>query len=112
MCVFVCVCVCFILKCFNYSRHIVLGGERGHIAMLDRIESHLQCELFVDEAVRDVHFLHNHTMFAVAQRRYTYIYDRQGLELHRLKHHIDVHALDFLPFHYLLVSGIFFYILF
>lgn len=29
----------------------------------------------------------------------------QGVELHRLKQHIDPVALDFLPYHFLLVSG-------
>jgi hypothetical protein len=43
-------------------------------------------------------------MFAVAQKKYSYIYDSDGMELHCLKKHIDVHCLDFLPFHYLLVS--------
>ena len=83
----------------------MLGGERGHLALMDRLESQLHCELYVNESVRDVQFLHNHTMWAVAQHRYSYIYDKEGIELHRLKHHIDVRHLDFLPFHFLLVSG-------
>jgi U3 small nucleolar RNA-associated protein 7 len=38
----------------------------------------------------------------VAQRKYAYIYDQAGTELHRLEHMNTPLALDFLPFHFLL----------
>jgi hypothetical protein len=50
-------------------------------------------------------FLQNETMFAVAQKKYVYIYDKFGLELHCLRQHIDPLKLDFLRYHYLLVSA-------
>lgn len=43
-------------------------------------------------------------MYAVAQKKYTYIYDKNGVELHQLKPHINVNRLEFLPYHLLLVS--------
>ena len=43
-------------------------------------------------------------MFAVAQLKHTYIYDDSGVELHCLKSHNEPQILDFLPYHYLLVS--------
>jgi U3 small nucleolar RNA-associated protein 7 len=86
------------------GRHLALAGERGHIALFDRLTSRLHCELFVPEAVRDVQFLHNHTMFAVAQKRFTYIYDSAGTELHCIRPLIDCTRLDFLPYHYLLTA--------
>lgn len=40
----------------------------------------------------------------MAQKEYVYIYDNTGTELHRLSQHHRVSRLDFLPFHFLLVS--------
>jgi hypothetical protein len=39
----------------------------------------------VKETVRDVRFLHNELFFAAAQRKYVYIYDKRGIEVHCLK---------------------------
>ena len=61
-------------------------------------------EIQVRELVRDVQFLHNDTMYAVAQKKYTFLYDKTGLEMHCLKNHIEATKLDFLKFHFLLVS--------
>jgi U3 small nucleolar RNA-associated protein 7 len=86
------------------GRYFALAGERGHLALFDRLSSRLHCELFVNEAVRDVQFLHNSTMFAAAQKRFTYIYDSKGTELHCVRPLIDCTRLDFLPYHYLLAA--------
>lgn len=37
------------------------------------------------ETVRDATFLHNEQFFAAAQKKYVYIYDKRGLEVHCLK---------------------------
>mmetsp|Transcript_9500 Transcript_9500/g.26570 ORF Transcript_9500/g.26570 Transcript_9500/m.26570 type:complete len:604 (-) Transcript_9500:146-1957(-) len=85
--------------------HMVAGGRKGHIAMLACEGMQLSTELYVKETVRAVQFLHNYSMFAVAQKKYMYIYDHGGIELHCLKTHGAPSHLDFLPYHYLLVSG-------
>lgn len=49
-------------------------------------------------------FLQDQSFFAVAQKKYVFIYDRNGVELHRLKSHIEPTRLEFLPYHWLLAS--------
>lgn len=49
-------------------------------------------------------FLHDQSHFAVAQKKYVFIYDRDGVELHQLKSHIEPTRLEFLPYHWLLAS--------
>lgn len=87
------------------GRHVVLGGARGHLAVVEWQRSHLTCELQVKESVRDVCFLHSEAYFAAAQSKRAYIYDKRGVELHRLDAHAEPRALQFLPFHFLLASA-------
>ena len=56
------------------------------------------------ETTRDVKFLHNETFFAAAQKKYVYIYDKRGLEVHCLRDHERTTCLDFLRRFFLLVS--------
>ncbi len=86
------------------GRHLLLGGRQGHVAVIDALRMDVTRELHLREAVRDVSFLHHEGMFAVAQKKYVYIYDNQGLELHCLRGHIDPLHLQFLPYHFLLAS--------
>ena len=41
--------------------------------------------LQVKETTRDVKFLHNEMFFAAAQRKYVYVYDKRGIEIHCMK---------------------------
>jgi U3 small nucleolar RNA-associated protein 7 len=86
------------------GRHMLLGGRKGHIAMMDCMNYGLKCEMHLRETVRDVQFLMNENLFAVAQRKYAYIYDSGGMEIHCLRNHVQPNALEYLPYHYLLAS--------
>jgi U3 small nucleolar RNA-associated protein 7 len=44
-------------------------------------------------------------MFAVAQKKYLHIYDSQGIELHCMRDNLEPKLLDFLPYHFLLISA-------
>lgn len=56
------------------------------------------------ECARDVTFLQDQSFYSVAQKRNVFIYDRDGVEVHRLSNIIDPLRLEFLPYHWLLVA--------
>jgi len=94
-------------KC-EYSQtgmHLLLAGEKGHVALLDWNKSDLLTELQLKETVYDICFLHNETMFATAQKQNVFVYDKQGVEIHVIKHKHPAYCLQFLPYHFLLASG-------
>jgi len=87
------------------GNNLIVAGEKGHLSMIEWRDKNLICELKVNEKINSVRFL-NGDMFAVAQRKRLYIYDKQGIELHSLESHPHPKYLEFLPHHYLLVSGL------
>lgn len=87
------------------GRDLLLGGKKGHVASIDWKTGVLGCELHLNETVNAVKYLHNDQYFAVAQKKYIFIYDKEGTELHRLKQHVEATLLDFLPYHFLLATA-------
>ncbi|XP_057981278.1 probable U3 small nucleolar RNA-associated protein 7 [Malania oleifera] len=86
------------------GRYMAAAGRKGHLAIIDMKTMGLVKEIQVKETVRDVVFLHNELFFAAAQKKYPYIYNRDGTELHCLKEHGTVLKLEFLKNHFLLAS--------
>jgi U3 small nucleolar RNA-associated protein 7 len=86
------------------GRSALLCGRRGHVALMRWQQAELQKELFLGEPARDAVFLQDEGHFAVAQNKYVYVYDGDGVELHRMSDHIDVTRMTFLPYHFLLVT--------
>ena len=64
------------------GKYLLLGGKKGHLSILDWKEKSLVTEFSVNERIRDVQFMQDEKLFAVAQKKYTYIYDNNGLEIH------------------------------
>ncbi|RJE21534.1 hypothetical protein PHISCL_06138 [Aspergillus sclerotialis] len=87
------------------GRNLLLAGRKGHIATMDWRAGKLGCEIQLGETVRDARWLHNNQFFAVAQKKYVYIYDHSGAELHCLSRHVEPLFLEFLPYHFLLASA-------
>ena len=86
------------------GRSLLLAGRKGHVCTMDWRGGELGCELQLGETVRDAKWLHNDQYFAVAQKKYVFIYDRAGVELHCLRKHIEVTGMEFLPYHFLLAT--------
>ncbi|KAG9311189.1 WD40-repeat-containing domain protein [Chiua virens] len=86
------------------GRHLAIVGNTGHVATFDWQTGTIHAELQLQETCRDITFLQDQSYFAVAQKKYVFIYDRNGVELHRLKSHVEPTRLEFLPYHWLLAS--------
>ncbi|KAK0705209.1 WD40-repeat-containing domain protein [Lasiosphaeris hirsuta] len=86
------------------GRDLLLAGRKGHVATMDWREGKLGCELQLGETIRDARWLHNNQYFAVAQKKYVYIYDANGVELHCLRKHVEVTHMEFMPYHFLLAT--------
>ena len=92
------------------GRYLVIGGKGGDLRLLDcglqkmDTEHKTLCEVDVNEEVRDVTFMHNHTFLRRHWRKHVYIYDSTGVEIHKLKSHITPTRLEFLRHHFLLAT--------
>jgi len=86
------------------GRELLLGSSEGALSLMEWNRYRMIGETNVRERVKALTFLHNEQFYAVAQDRYTYIYDKRGLEVHCLEEHAYVNKLAFLPRHFLLTS--------
>lgn len=83
---------------------LLFGKNGGHVALMDMHTLSLKSEIHLNEKVRDATFLHNTTMYAVAQQKHAFIYDEDGVEIHRMSDHQDIFQMQYLPHHWLLAT--------
>jgi len=81
---------------------LLYGKNGGHVALMDMHTNSLKSEFHLNERVRDVTFLHNTSLFAVAQKKHVFVYDDAGVEIHRMTEHQDVFQMQYLTNHWLL----------
>ncbi|OAF70660.1 WD repeat-containing protein 46 [Intoshia linei] len=92
------------IKYARNGRMLLLGGYRGHVASVDWQNKYVNTEINVMENIHDISWLQNEKLFAIAQDRWSYIYDNSGIEVHCLKKWFRMNRLLFLPYHFLLVG--------
>lgn len=94
-------------RCQYYpnGRYLLLAGRLGHVAAFDWLTKDLLCEFNVKETVHAAQWLHMPDMFAVAQKNWVHMYDKDGIELNVMKTMYRIEHLDFLPHHFLLTSA-------
>ena len=89
----------------DFSRngtHVVLAGLRGHLATFNWKDFSLQGETQLKDKCTDVKFLVDHSLMAVAQRRFVYMYTKEGEEVHILSKMANNDRLEYLPKHMIL----------
>lgn len=92
----------------RYSRngvHMLLRNDRGYVASFDVKSMRLHFEIDVDEKVHDVVYLQNETFVAAAQKSNVFIYNGDGVEVHCVRENNNVFKMEYLPYHYLLVTA-------
>ncbi|KEG11070.1 U3 small nucleolar RNA-associated protein 7 [Trypanosoma grayi] len=85
--------------------HLLLAGLRGHMANIRWKDFALNGETQLKDRIDDAKFLIDHTMTALAQKKYVYMYTKEGAEMHILSRMANMDRLVYLPRHLLLCAA-------
>jgi U3 small nucleolar RNA-associated protein 7 len=91
----------------DFSRngtHMVFAGLRGHCASMRWQDFALDGEVQLKDRCLDVKYIVDHSMYAVAQHKYAYIYTVKGVEMHVLPKFANVTSMTYLHRHMLLAG--------
>ncbi|GFE52875.1 BING4CT (NUC141) domain-containing, putative [Babesia ovis] len=86
------------------GRYMLLGGEKGQLALFDAIDMKPSFDISVKQTIRDVQLLDNHELFAVAQKKYIHLYDNHGVEVYCLRDLGLTYQLEYMAPFWLLAS--------
>lgn len=84
--------------------HLLLGGLRGHVANIKWKDFVLEGEMQLKDKVNAVQYLVDHSMYAIAQKKYVYMYTKEGAEMHILSKMPNMNRLAYLRKHMLLAA--------
>ncbi|CBZ27211.1 conserved hypothetical protein [Leishmania mexicana MHOM/GT/2001/U1103] len=84
--------------------HLLLAGLRGHMANIRWKSFQLEGETQLKDRISDAIFLVDHSMTAVAQKKFVYMYTKEGAEMHLLSKMAHMDRLGYLPKHMLLAA--------
>lgn len=85
--------------------HLLLAGLRGHMANIRWKDFALNGETQLKDRIDDAKFLIDHTITAVAQKKFVYMYTKEGAEMHVLPSMANMNRLAYLPRHLLLCAA-------
>ncbi|KAH9593478.1 BING4 [Trypanosoma melophagium] len=85
--------------------HLLLAGLRGHVANIRWKDFALNGETQLKDRIDDAKFLIDHTITALAQKKYVYMYTKEGAEMHILSRMANMDRLAYLPRHMLLCAA-------
>lgn len=85
------------------GRHLLLTSDLGHFCMMDWKRKSLVFETQLSDPIRSGAFLHQR-FIGLAQSANCFIYDFEGQEVHDLVNLPEPLWLEYLPWHYLMVS--------
>ncbi len=85
------------------GRYLALGSGMGHVSIIEWKNKKLVTEFQTQDQCRQIKFLHENFV-GVAQKENLFIYDFNGLEVHQLDQIIEPLHIEYLPYHFLMVS--------
>lgn len=86
------------------GRFLNIRNNKGYFSSLDTHKMNLFYECDIEDTIYDSTYLHNEDFIALAQSTCVFIYNKQGVEIHAVRENSNVKRLEFLPYHFLLVS--------